>query len=127
MTSSPSPSPSLIHHTHARLIYELNLQWGHLPPTLRVAHTFGVTDTTTFLSLTLASRPRIPRRLRVQRRLVIHTTPHYLSPLVMGEVFRRLLDRSLVIGAILDLPPPPPEPTPMPSPPLQLFTIIAQG
>jgi len=126
MTHTPSPSPSLIHRTHARLIYEIMTQWGHLPSTLRLAHTFGVTDTTTYLLLK-RRKPRPKLSNHTPLRLVIHTTPHYLSPIVMGEVFRRLLDGStpgtLTLGDILDLPPPPLPLPPPPVPSAPLFTL----
>jgi len=116
-TPSPSPSPALIHRVHAQLVYELTHRWGHLRPTRRLAHTFGVTDTTTYLDLAIRCSYMVyvtERELfaTFPPQLRIHTTPHHFSPLVMGEVFRRILDGSLTLGGVLDPPPPPP---PMPA------------
>ena len=121
MTHTPSPTPAIIHHIHAQLVHALTHQWGQLRPTRRLEHAFGVTDTTTYMDLSLGCSPRLfdlyhdhnlARYFLGPVKLTIHTTPHPFSPLVMGEVFRRLLDRSLTLGDVLDPPPPPP---PMPA------------
>jgi len=126
MTHTPSPSPALIHRVHAQLVHELAYRWGHLRPTRRLAHTFGFTDNTTYLGLAIRCSYRVyitERELftTFPPQIRIHTTPRYLSPLVMGEVFRLLLDGSLTLGDVLDPPPPPP---PMPASTIPRYSLF---